>query len=238
MSGVSLPPFAISRSTRARRVRLRITREGDVVVTLPARAQERLAVELVRERVAWIEHHRARLAAVRDRLAARPPVGAGRTLELRGQRHDVVVELTAGPRTSVALDPVHERITIKLEPGDERSIAAILERWLRAEARREITGAVERHAAPLGVSPTRVTIRDQSSRWGSASRRGTLSFSWRLVLAPPEVLEYVVIHELAHLRELSHAARFWRLVGAHTPHVESARRWLRDHEPELRHALD
>ena len=90
----------------------------------------------------------------------------------------------------------------------------------------------------MGVQVKRVTIRDQRTRWGSASRSGTLSFSWRLVLAPPEVLDYVVVHELAHLQVAGHGKRFWALVAKHHSGAASSRKWLRDHHDEIRSALD
>ena len=94
------------------------------------------------------------------------------------------------------------------------------------------------HASALSVTPSRITLRDTRSRWGSASRKGTLSFSWRLVLAPPEALETVVIHELAHLRVFGHGSRFWALVAAERPDHAEWRRWLRAHSHELHAALD
>jgi predicted metal-dependent hydrolase len=90
----------------------------------------------------------------------------------------------------------------------------------------------------MGVVAKRVTIRDQRTRWGSASARGTLSFTWRLVMCPPWVLDYVVVHELAHLRIAGHPQRFWRLVERHHPDPRAARKWLRDHHDEIQHALD
>jgi predicted metal-dependent hydrolase len=97
---------------------------------------------------------------------------------------------------------------------------------------------VARHAPALGVTPTRISLRDTRSRWGSASRKGTLSFSWRLVLAPPEALETVVIHELAHLRVFGHGPRFWDLVASRRADHLTWRRWLRTHSHELHGALD
>jgi hypothetical protein len=89
----------------------------------------------------------------------------------------------------------------------------------------------------MEVTPGTLQVRDQKSRWGSASRRGGLSFSWRLILAPPDVLDYVVVHELAHLRWGGHGPRFWHLVEKHYGDHRAARKWLRDHNEELREAL-
>ena len=116
--------------------------------------------------------------------------------------------------------------------------AAVLDGWFRERARVLIDVEIARHAAALGVSPTAVSVRDQRSRWGSASRHGRLSFSWRLVLAPPEALETVVIHELAHLRVFGHGPAFWALVAARRPDHLAWRKWLRTHSLELHAALD
>jgi predicted metal-dependent hydrolase len=109
----------------------------------------------------------------------------------------------------------------------------VSEHEARAGARELVTMLAAEEAAALGVSFERITIRDQRTRWGSCSSRGTLSFNWRLVLAPFEVLDYVVVHELCHLREPNHSPRFWRLVASRRPGWRAQRDWLRDFGPEL-----
>jgi predicted metal-dependent hydrolase len=121
---------------------------------------------------------------------------------------------------------------------DRRTDAQILEAWLRTVAAADIDAAIDRHAGPLGVDPTAVTLRDPRSRWGSASRHGRLSFSWRLIMAPPEALETVVVHELAHLRVFGHGPAFWALVASRRPDHRAWRRWLHDHALGLHTALD
>jgi predicted metal-dependent hydrolase len=114
----------------------------------------------------------------------------------------------------------------------------VLEAWLRERARAAIDAAIAAHASALNVAPAAISVRDQRSRWGSASRQRRLSFSWRLVLAPPEALETVVIHELAHLRVFGHGPAFWALVASRRPDHLVWRRWLRTHSYELHAALD
>jgi len=109
---------------------------------------------------------------------------------------------------------------------------------LRGRARDAIQRAITRHASDLGVEAAGISIRDQRTRWGSASRARRLAFSWRLVLAPPEALDTVVIHELAHLRVFGHGPAFWALVASRRPDHRQWRRWLRDHALELHGALD
>src|SRR5262249_27879982 len=116
-----------------------------------------------------------------------------------------------------------------LVAADEEAVA----RWYRSEARNRIGAAIAREAPCHGFRYERLAIRDTRSRWGSCSTTGTLSFSWRLVLAPPEVLDYVVVHELCHLREPSHGPRFWMLVESLRPGYRAPKRWLRDYGHRL-----
>ena len=111
--------------------------------------------------------------------------------------------------------------------------AGAISRWYRREARWLLEEAVAREAARLGLSYARIAVRDQRTRWGSCSTRGTLSFNWRLVLAPPEILDYVVVHELLHLREPNHSPAFWGLLDQHRPGWRAQAEWLRVHANEL-----
>jgi predicted metal-dependent hydrolase len=105
--------------------------------------------------------------------------------------------------------------------------------WLKNEARHDLVNRVRVHAATLNCCPKRISIRDQATRWGSCSTTGTLSFSWRLIFAPPFVLDYVAAHEVAHLREMNHGPRFWRLVRDALPDMQKARSWLKLNGTEL-----
>jgi hypothetical protein len=132
----------------------------------------------------------------------------------------------------------HEAVLLlTLAPAERRPLAAVLEAWLRVRARETVEAAIDRHAGPLGVTPTAITVRDTRSRWGSASRQGRVMLAWRLVLAPPAVLETVVVHELCHLRVFGHGPRFWDLVATRVPDHATHRRWLRTHAAELHAAL-
>jgi predicted metal-dependent hydrolase len=233
--------FAVRRSRRARRARVTLTDTGAVVVVLPIRAPERLAQDMVDRHARWIANHQRRMSDGLRILAARPAIGEGRMISLRGLPQDLVVERdSSGRRYSSVEVEVHSQpvIVVRQAPTDGRSPAELLDRWLRRHARADLERRVATRAAEMKLQPARITVRDQRSRWGSASRRGTLSFSWRLVLCPPEILDYVVVHELAHLRVAGHGPRFWALVDRHAPEAEHHRRWLRRNESRLRHALD
>jgi predicted metal-dependent hydrolase len=235
-------PYTLRHSPRARSLRVVIHPDRGVVVTLPAstaakRDGERRAVAFLGEREAWVRRHLDRQAALASRLAARGGARDGGAVPFRGRLHRIrVVPAVSGVRRSdvAAFD---DELVIHRVGRDRRPDATILERWFRDEARRAIDAAVVDHAAALGVDPSGVTLRDPRTRWGSASRAGRLSFSWRLVLAPPEALETVVCHELAHLRVFGHGPRFWALVATRRPDHRVWRRWLHDHATELHRAL-
>ncbi|HYZ33318.1 MAG TPA: M48 family metallopeptidase [Crenalkalicoccus sp.] len=212
-------PVRWRRSTRARRVSLRIdARAGEVVVTLPPRAGRRAGMALLNTHAAWV---RERLAALSPHIALRE----GSEVPLGGVPH--LVRRLPGMAAA------------RLEPGaiivggQAEQVSAQLGSFLRAEARRRIGTLVAGHAAALGVRPKAVKLKDTRSRWGSCAPDGTLAFSWRLVMAPDWVLDYVVAHEVAHLKELNHSARFWAHVARLTPHRDAAVAWLRVNGPGL-----
>ncbi|HUR16316.1 MAG TPA: SprT family zinc-dependent metalloprotease [Candidatus Limnocylindrales bacterium] len=235
---LDLPAYTIRRSARARHSRITITEQAQAVVVLPLRAPEQDAADLVARYRTWVHRNVGRMAARRAALDGRPSIDSGRELFWLGIRHRVVSLAAIDGRARSSVRVVDGRVVVTSALQEKRSTAQIIDAWFRSHAKREISARVAARAPDLGVSPRSVTIRDQKSRWGSASARGTLSFSWRLLMCPPEVLEYVVVHELAHMKITGHPRAFWRLVGRHHPDVRGARRWLREHHDEIRHALD
>jgi predicted metal-dependent hydrolase len=227
----------VRRSTRARRARLTVTERGEVVVVLPQRASAREAERLVFEHGAWVDRHVVRFREEHARLAARPALGAGRTLTLEGSPLAVWLS-DVEPATGGEAVEVQEGRLVVRPWRTGRGLAGTLEAWLRERARTRLAERVQAREPDVGVRAGRVSIRDQRSRWASASPSGNLSFSWRLILAPPFVLDAVVVHELAHLRVRGHSPAFWALVVATAPRTADARRWLREHARELRGALE
>jgi predicted metal-dependent hydrolase len=230
--------FVIRRSTRARRSRLTITDDGEAVVVLPSRAPESHAYELVQRHRRWIATHQGRIRAQLAARSERPSLDRGRVILFRGELHRVVSLAAIDGRRRATVDAIEGRLVVTSPPLAARSTAELLEHWFRTEARREIEARVAERSREMAISPKRVTIRDQKTRWGSASRSGTLSFSWRLVMCPSWVLDYVVVHELAHLKVSGHGRGFWRLVERHFADTRGARKWLREHHDEVKHALD
>ncbi|MGZ8515458.1 MAG: M48 family metallopeptidase [Candidatus Limnocylindrales bacterium] len=241
-------PYTLRRSPRSRGLRVVIHPDRGVVVTVPQSGRRGWSDPLpqvhrfLAEREAWLRRHLDSQARERARLVAHGGLRDGAQLRFRGTLHRLRFE-PAGPgvrRSSVERvgGPDEDELVVRLASADRRSTADVLEAWFRASARDLIDREIRRHAAILRVEPGAISIRDQRTRWGSASRQGRLCFSWRLILAPPEALETVVIHELAHLRVFGHGPRFWAVVASRRPDHGIWRRWLRDHSTELHAALD
>jgi predicted metal-dependent hydrolase len=248
MAAERLPPYVLRRSPRSRGLRITIDPTRGLIVSVPPPSRrgwahpEPVIERFLRDREAWIRRHLDRLSRQQAELAARGGLRDGASIRYRGELHLLRV-LPAAPRSrrsSVAREGGLEadELVVRVAATDRRSLGAILEGWFRERARVLIDAEIARHAQGLGVTATAVSVRDQRSRWGSASRHGRLSFSWRLVLAPPEALETVVIHELAHLRIFGHGATFWALVAGRRRDHAAWRKWLRTHSVELHAALD
>jgi hypothetical protein len=215
----------VRRHRRARRYTLRIhgsTRE--VILTMPPRGS-------VREAKAFAQKHGGWIAARLKRLPVAAPFVDGTMLPLRGVEHRVTHR--PGRRGTVWTERGEGGEALLCVAGDAPHIGRRIGDFLRREAHRDLADASRRAAEMLDVTVKRISVRDQSSRWGSCSTTGVLSYSWRLILAPPFVLEYLAIHEVAHLVEMNHSPRFWRLVNRMCPDAARAKTWLDRHGADL-----
>lgn len=207
-------PVRVRRHKRAKRMLLRLATDGsEVILTLPPRGSIRAGMDFARRHTGWVEKARRDFGE---------PIAFtdGATIPLRGEPH--CIEAAREARGAVRLTGSILRV-----PGDPEGLSEKLTRYLKREARKDVTAAIEHLEREHGLKPTRISIRDTRSRWGSCSSTGTVSFSWRLILAPRNVLFYVVAHELAHLREMNHGPKFWALVAELDPNYEAAKRWLK-----------
>ena len=216
----------LRRHRQARRYTLRIqaaTRE--VILTIPPRGTLKEAREFAQKHGGWI-------AARLKRLPEAAPFTHGLEVPLRGEAHRVVHR--RGARGTVWIESDEgggERLLCVA--GEPPHVDRRVSDFLKREAQHDLEAASRRYAAKLGVAIKRIYVRDQSSRWGSCSNTGVLSFSWRLILAPSFVLDYLAAHEVCHLVELNHSPRFWRLVKRLYPDVERAKVWLDVHGTDL-----
>jgi predicted metal-dependent hydrolase len=213
-------------NNRARRYTLRL--RGSVrepVVTIPARGTLAEAQGFLNRHQGWL---RAKLAA----LPQATPIVDGMLIPLRGSMLRVVHRPGRG---TTRVDSTSDTPQL-LVPGEIAHLPRRVTDFLKREARRDFEAATSRYAGALDVSVKSIRIGDPTSRWGSCSSSGTIAYSWRVIMAPPFVLDYLVAHEVAHLREMNHSPRFWRLVAGVYPDFEPAKGWLTRHGATL-HAV-
>ncbi|MEX5728229.1 putative metal-dependent hydrolase [Rhodovulum iodosum] len=214
------PPVTvhIRRSGRARRYSLRISQlDGRVTLTVPDRAPLDEGLAFLREKEGWIRRH----------LGRRPDtaqVGLGAELPVEGTQ----VTLVPGPGRAPRLE-----LGQLVVPGPPEAAGARVRGFLKERARQRLAQASDRHAAALGRGYGRLTLRDTRSRWGSCSAKGDLMYSWRLIMAPPAVLDYVAAHEVAHLVEMNHSPAFWAIVARLCPDHAARRAWLHENAASL-----
>lgn len=221
-----LVPLRVIVNPRARHISLRLdsARREAVAVSPSARLAPKAAAFAI-DRAGWIQAHLARLP-----LAI--PLTPGAIIPLRGQPHRLVMTKGCAPARIEPGSPAQ----IIVGAPDAEAFAGRVRRFLAAEAKRDLARAVAVHARTLQVAWKSITVKDTTSRWGSCNSDGALCFSWRVVLAPPAILDYLAAHETAHLRELNHSKRFWNHVARCAPEFEKAEAWLRKHGASL-HAV-
>jgi predicted metal-dependent hydrolase len=225
------PPYTVRRSDRARRARIQVTAEG-VEVIVPRRLSLAEVEPFVESKRAWIDRTLLRMRAAEEQRP-RPLLADGGEVPYFGERLALRVRVEPGRRR----DHVARRgdaLEVAVAGEGPEAVAAALERWYRVQARREVAARLDAAVARVGESYASLQIRGQRTRWASCSARGAMSFNWRLLLAPPEILDYVVEHEVAHLEVHDHSPRFWALLAARRPGYRAEERWLRRNGGTLR----
>lgn len=213
------PPIAVTLrySARAKRLSLRVSRlDGRVTLTMPKRAPEREGIAFLRQKEGWLRGHL-------DQLRPATPVAVGQTLLFGGTPLPIVIG--RGKRARIAGG--------QIEVTSPALAAPQIKGLMRHKARDALSFSSDKYAQQLGRTYTRLSIRDTRSRWGSCSTQGALMYSWRLIMAPPEVLDYVAAHEVAHLVEMNHQPAFWAVVAQLCPEYATHRQWLRDNGDQL-----
>lgn len=213
------PPIDVSirKSARAKRLSLRVSQlDGRVTLTIPSRSPLREGISFLQEREIWLRTHLIR-------LAPEAIVQAGGALPYQGV--DLPVVAGAVKRTALRDGVLHV--------PDAATAGAKARAFLKLRARDELAIASDHYARQLGVTYSRLSIRDTRSRWGSCSSDGVLMYSWRLIMAPPEILRYVAAHEAAHLVEMNHSDRFWAVVARICPDYDAHRVWLKENGGRL-----
>ncbi len=221
-------PYRIRRSGRARHARIHVDGHG-VEVVVPNRFPLRKVEPLVREKQAWIERTLQRMEQARAEFPP-PLLENGGSVPYLGERLALRVRVEPGrQRAHVA----RRGETLRVALG-EHALRDALEAWYRRRARPEVARRLDAAVARAGMRYTKLSIRGQRTRWASCSSSGGMSFNYSLLMAPPEILDYVVEHEVAHLEVPDHSPRFWRLLASRDPAWREREAWLRRHGQALR----
>jgi hypothetical protein len=221
-------PYRLKRSPRRRTVAISIHPEQGLIVYSPARLSHKWLEEVLLQKASWILSKTQEAEDARA-LITTPRWEAGETLPYQGLAHPLRVTHDPAP-TGIRIEGDVMVLNLPFEfphlVGPERIRAEVLG-WYREQARRVLHNRVRHYQELTGLQARVVRIKDQKRRWGSCSAEGALNFNWRLILAPPDVLDYVVVHEICHLRMLNHSPAFWRLVGSVLPDYRQRKKWLR-----------
>ena len=216
---------AVKRVAAARRITLRVrSATRDVVLTMPARGSLGAARDFAQRHGGWIG---ARLKRLPQPIIFAP----GAVIPVRGVDHVIIHR--PGARGLISIEPYGAGGLALCVTGALPHIERRVTDYLRKEARRDLEAAVRHHTAAVNVPARSVTLRDTTSRWGSCSAAGGLNFSWRLVMAPAFVLDYLAAHEVAHLVHMNHSQRFWKLTHKLSPDTDRAEAWLKAHGADL-----
>jgi hypothetical protein len=224
-------PFEVVYSSRRRTIQIAIRAPGQVVVTAPARCTDRELHALVAKKARWITK---KLDAMRSAPTA-PVVRelvSGETLPYLGRDCRLELQLDAKVRKP-AIALVAGQISIHSKAADQAYLRAHLIAWYGNRAAEMISARVRHFADKMGVAPQAVTVKNQKKRWGSCTSTGKIYFNWRGILAPPPVIDYIVVHELCHLLEMNHSARFWSRLRAILPDYEIQKKWLKENGSKL-----
>lgn len=223
-------PYTLRVSTRARHLRLQVGAGTGLEVITPERLAPGRVESVLREKQKWILGKLDDLARQAENRGLFDQQGGGKVL-YRGREYEVEARVEAGSSPGVVVG--QNKLVVTVPEGQGGAVERQLEHWLRGMARVVINNRLRELNRNLNLSYNRVFIRDQKTRWGSCSNKNNLNFNWRLVMAPPRVLDYVIVHELMHLVEPNHSKKFWALVEKECPDYKSHRAWLRKNGRQL-----
>ena len=212
----------VRRSSKRRTIELRITAQSEIRVLCPAAISDEAILDFVRSKSNWIQS-KLTLNAKRNSIPI-PRYEHNSIWRYRGIELPLNLEKGDG---EVALEP--SRLVVRANEFDQPTIEAVLQRWFLNEATTYLTQRTAYFAEALLLNPTRVQLKTYRSMWGRCNSRGEIAYDWRVIQAPDSVIDYLVIHELSHLRHFNHSRDFWSLVASQAPNYRESKQWLRDH---------
>jgi len=221
--------YAVKRSSRAKHARLEVCAGTGLTVVIPSSYNIDDIPDLLRKKGRWIINKLAKYVTGHQITEGKEPE-SGDSIPYLGRRLKVVTRCNSGTIADVRLEK--NRLLVDLNSRNGR-LNLVLEWWYRRQAEKLVKERADELCPRVGVTYVRLTVRGARTRWGSCSQKGNINFNWKLMMAPEPVIDYVIIHELAHLKEMNHSKNFWKLVAEHCPQWRRHRKWLKDHEAEL-----
>jgi predicted metal-dependent hydrolase len=223
-------PCTIKRSAKSSAIWLKMEDENGLMVILPKGRKSTIIPQILKQNKDWV----LKMIKLREvKLKSAPPsMENSKSIVYRGRKVNIKVKNVACPKPKVRL--INNSIKVVMPKNSEESLSDIVTNWLKERALLFFSRRVEYFAGRLNVKFGTISVKDQKTRWGSLSSKGNLSFNWRLLFAPPEVLDYVVAHEVCHFKHYDHSERFWRLLKKIIPNYEKYREWLQENGVLLR----
>lgn len=215
--------YTLLRRKNQKHVRIRINGNGSIRVSAPASMSLRRIEQAVKTREAWI---RRQSGILKERFESFDPA---RIVLVHGETFTVDIRPSESGRNRVSLSAARKRVLVQCGPPERETASSALSGWLKRKARKELLPLVRQWSEKTGIPFKKLYIRDQTSRWGSSSGRGNISLNFRLVMAPPAVQRYLVIHELCHQRNFNHSRDYWTDVARYCPDYLKAEGWLKEH---------
>ncbi|MGB8708108.1 MAG: SprT family zinc-dependent metalloprotease [Dehalococcoidia bacterium] len=221
--------YRLRRSFKARRVRLEVRQQTGLTVIVPRSYPISQLYGLLKSKERWISRNLARFNQL-ELLSAPKELRNGDSIPYLGRELELVQQ-ESHHGDSIAL--MGNKLALRPDLFNNGLLELALEQWYRSEAYKLITERADKLGSEMGISYKRIVIRGQKTRWGSCSHKKNISFNWKLIMAPEPVIDYVIIHELIHLKEMNHSKRFWELVAQYCPDWRQHKKWLKQHEADL-----
>jgi len=222
--------YTVKRSLRAKRVRLEVRPQTGLTAVVPHAYKIGQLPRLLKSKERWISNNLARYRHFQS-LSTKKELKSGDTVPYLGRDLELVKRENHSGAGSITLEVNTLLVSPKLFKNGILELA--LERWYRTQAAKLISERIDKLSFQMGISYRRIVIRGQKTRWGSCSHKKNISFNWKLIMAPEPVIDYVIIHELTHLKEMNHSKRFWELVAQYCPRWREYKNWLKQHEADL-----
>jgi predicted metal-dependent hydrolase len=233
--------YQLRRSERAKKTRI-VVSDGKIEVVAPPKVSEQRIKAFVHAQRDWIETALKRLKQRAQTLQPLAPAhyAEGVTVPYHGLQIPLTLKTTSARYPKVQLLPEHQFLVYLPQHATENQSGLIklaLENWMKQQTRRQAQDYIELHSQRHQLQPRSLRIKTQKSRWGSCGPYNDINLNWLLILAPPIIMEYVIIHELCHVRHKNHSQAFWQLVADHMPDYLRHRQWLKQHGASLMHGL-